>query len=43
MSQPFIKRVTLFKVPKEEDIEAILSEYQVMRSTAQKVINNLLA
>jgi len=37
MSPKYIKRVTLFKVPKEEDIDAILAEYQVMRSTAQKV------
>ncbi|OAP64991.1 hypothetical protein AYL99_00963 [Fonsecaea erecta] len=36
MSPKYVKRVTLFKVPKEEDIDAILAEYQVMRSTAQK-------
>ena len=37
MSPKYVKRVTLFKIPKEEDIDAVLSEYQVMRATAQKV------
>jgi hypothetical protein len=37
MSSKTVKRITLFKIPKEEDIDAILGEYQVLRSTAQKV------
>ncbi|KIW94240.1 uncharacterized protein Z519_05556 [Cladophialophora bantiana CBS 173.52] len=36
MSSKCVKRITLFKVPKEEDIDAILAEYQVMRTSAQK-------
>ncbi|OAL40553.1 hypothetical protein AYO20_00289 [Fonsecaea nubica] len=36
MSSKYVKRVSLFKVPKEDDIDAILAEYQVLRNTAQK-------
>jgi len=36
MSPKYVKRVTLFQVDKEEDIDAILGQYEVMRSTAQK-------
>ncbi|KAK4947314.1 hypothetical protein LTR10_013682 [Elasticomyces elasticus] len=36
MSRPYIKRVTMFKVPKEEDIDAVIAKYGEMRSTAQK-------
>ncbi|KIW99777.1 uncharacterized protein Z518_10705 [Rhinocladiella mackenziei CBS 650.93] len=36
MSPKYIKRITLFKVPKEEDIDAIIAEYEVLRATAQK-------
>lgn len=32
-----VKRISLFKIPKEEDIDAILGEYHVLRTTAQKV------
>lgn len=38
MSSKYVKRVTLFKVPKEEDIDAIIAEYGTMRTSAQKVI-----
>jgi hypothetical protein len=38
MSPKYVKRVTLFKVPKEEDIDAIIAEYATMRASAQKVI-----
>ncbi|KAJ9613042.1 hypothetical protein H2200_002983 [Cladophialophora chaetospira] len=31
-----VKRITLFKIPKEEDIDAVLEQYQVLRNTAQK-------
>jgi hypothetical protein len=37
MSPKYVKRVSIFKVPKEEDIDAIIAEYDVLRKTAQKV------
>lgn len=37
MSNVYVKRTTLFKVPKEEDIEAVLKQYEVLRKTAVKV------
>ena len=37
MSNSYVKRVTLFKVPKEEDIETVLKQYEVLRQTAVKV------
>lgn len=37
MAPSFVKRITLFKVPKEEDIDAILGQYEIMRTTAEKV------
>jgi predicted component of type VI protein secretion system len=40
MSPKYVKRVTLFKVPKEEDIDAIIAEYATMRASAQKVIHH---
>ncbi|EMF17251.1 uncharacterized protein SEPMUDRAFT_33688 [Sphaerulina musiva SO2202] len=30
----FVKRLTLFKVAKDEDIEAVLKAYEILRSTA---------
>lgn len=36
MSPKYIKRITLFKIPKEEDIDAVIAEYAVLRTTAQK-------
>ena len=33
----YVKRITLFKIPKEEDIEATLEQYRVLRTTAVKV------
>ncbi|KAL6249550.1 hypothetical protein RBB50_003403 [Rhinocladiella similis] len=36
MAPKYVKRVSLFKVPKEEDVDAIIAEYAVLRATAQK-------
>ncbi|KAL2401036.1 hypothetical protein ABEF95_016761 [Exophiala dermatitidis] len=36
MAPSFVKRITLFKVPKEEDIDAIIGQYEIMRTTAEK-------
>ncbi|EXJ92070.1 hypothetical protein A1O3_00620 [Capronia epimyces CBS 606.96] len=36
MAPKLVKRITLFKVPKEEDIDAILAQYEVLRATAEK-------
>lgn len=33
----FVKRLTLFKVAKDEDIEAVLKAYEILRSTALRV------
>ena len=32
-----IKRITMFKVPKDEDIQAVLEAYDVLGKTATKV------
>lgn len=32
-----VKRLTMFKIPKEEDIEKVLKEYEVLRSNAKRV------
>ena len=37
MAQSYYKRYTLFKIPKEEDIDAVLKQYDVLRATAVKV------
>ena len=37
MSNNYIKRTTLFKVPKEDDIERVLKQYEVLRKTAVRV------
>lgn len=37
MADAYIKRTTLFKIPKEEDIEAVLRQYEIVRATARKV------
>lgn len=37
MGQSYYKRYTLFKIPKEEDIDAVLKQYDVLRATAVKV------
>lgn len=37
MAPKYIKRVTLFKIPKEEDVDAVLAEYDILRKTAEKV------
>lgn len=39
MAPKYIKRVTMFKIPKEEDIETALKQYVVLRETAVKVRN----
>ncbi|KAK3711317.1 hypothetical protein LTR37_009697 [Vermiconidia calcicola] len=36
MSNSYIKRTTLFKIPKEEDIDKVLKQYEVLRRTAVK-------
>lgn len=33
----YIKRITLFKVPKEEDVDAAIQKYKTLRETAVKV------
>lgn len=42
-SDKYVKRITLFKIPKEEDIEATIEQYKVLRSTAVKVSNYRIA
>lgn len=37
MSTGFVKRVTLFKIPKEEDIDAVLAQYETVRQTSVRV------
>lgn len=37
MSNNYVKRTTLFKVPKEEDIDAVLEQYAILRKNAVKV------
>lgn len=38
MSQDYIHRVTLFKIPKKEDQETLLEKYKVAQQKALKVI-----
>lgn len=33
----YVKRLTMFKIPKEEDIEKVLKEYEVLRKNAKRV------
>ena len=37
MSNTYVKRTTLFKIPKDEDIETVLKQYEVLRKNAVKV------
>lgn len=37
MSNIYVKRSTFFKVPKAEDIETVLKQYEILRKTAVKV------
>lgn len=37
----FVKRLTFFKIPKEEDIDKVLKEYETLRKNAVKVIRPL--
>lgn len=37
LPKKFVKRITLFNIPKEEDIETTLRQYDVLRDTAVKV------
>lgn len=37
LPKKFIKRITLFKIAKEEDIETTLHEYDILSKTAVKV------
>lgn len=32
-----VKRIKLFKVPKEDDIDRILAQFEILRKTARKV------
>ena len=41
MAQTYYKRYTLFEIPKEEDIDRVLKQYDVLRKTAVKVIQAL--
>jgi hypothetical protein len=34
---PYFKRYTMFKVAKQEDIDTILKQYDILRKTAVKV------
>ncbi|KAK3056824.1 hypothetical protein LTR09_002617 [Extremus antarcticus] len=36
MSNTYVKRATFFKVPKEEDIQSVLKQYEVLRKNAVK-------
>jgi hypothetical protein len=38
MSNTYVKRTTLFKIPKEEDIEKVLKQYEKLRKTAVRVL-----
>lgn len=42
-SNAYVKRTTLFKIPKEEDIETVLKQYEKLRKTAAKVRRTPLA
>ena len=37
MPEIYVKRITLFKVAKDEDIEKVLKQYEILRKTAVKV------
>ena len=37
MPETYVKRITLFKVPKDDDIEKVLKQYEILRKTAVKV------
>lgn len=44
MSTNYVKRTTIFKIPKEEDIDTVIKQYEILRKTAvkaSKVINAL--
>ncbi|KAK4506382.1 hypothetical protein PRZ48_000112 [Zasmidium cellare] len=34
--ETYIKRLTMFKIPKEEDVERVLKAYEVLRGSAKK-------
>ncbi|KAF2171473.1 hypothetical protein M409DRAFT_63729 [Zasmidium cellare ATCC 36951] len=34
--ETYIKRLTMFKIPKEEDVEKVLKAYEVLRSDAKR-------
>jgi hypothetical protein len=33
----YVKRLTLFKIPNESDIDKVLQQYEVVKATARKV------
>ncbi len=37
MAPTYYKRYTMFKIPKEEDIDRVLKQYDILRQTAIKV------
>jgi hypothetical protein len=37
MAQNFVKRITFFKVPKDEDITRVLKAYEVLKGSAMRV------
>jgi hypothetical protein len=39
MAQNYVKRLTFFKIAKEEDIDTVLKEYEVLRRNAVKVVH----
>ena len=41
MAQGYFKRYTLFKIPKEDDIDRVLKAYDVLRASAVKVSSRI--
>ena len=39
-SESYIKRTTLFQIPKEENQDAVIKQYEVLRRTALKVVKS---
>lgn len=39
----YVKRLNFFKVPKEEDIDAVLNEYETLRKNAMQVGPHLVS
>jgi thymidylate synthase len=43
MAQNYVKRVTLFKVPKSEHIDQVLQAYEVLKKDAKRVHLRLIS